>query len=342
MKMEKCDYRDGAGRPAKDCLGGFVRKNNSQKNCKVCARHAINASNKSYKARKAQSRPQVKVRMKRCEFQGGAGLEERFRPPKPCLGWFEVNPNSGQKFCGVCRPFAYKYRDHVQYWKNPRKFRKQMRDRNRKKAEAADLDYHPLTGMRPCEYRDKYGRRGVGCIRRFKPKNGRQRYCRVCKRLAALDANRRWAKSPAGRVKIKDQFKGLKAKLAQADAVLKSRGGRRKIRKLETRIVSEIKAQSPRALLFLEAVASAPGPRASERWRNYLTEKSFTDLEIEAYLGSPWPNLGVARAELALAIRFVAAQEKKKFLVAPGDKKSFCITPDAVEAHWKRNKPRRA
>jgi uncharacterized Zn finger protein (UPF0148 family) len=48
---------------------------------------------------------------KSCEFRGGAGLEEKFRPPAPCLGEFEVRPQNVwiQKFCDACAPFAYRW-----------------------------------------------------------------------------------------------------------------------------------------------------------------------------------------------------------------------------------------
>jgi hypothetical protein len=120
----------------------------------------------------------------------------------------------------------------------------------------------------------------------------------------------------------------LKANAAKVDRLLASRGGRppKKI-KLVDQTVPEINAHIPRARLMLQAVTEAPLPKGSQPFRQALSEKGFTDQEIAALLGSLWPhsNLGIARKELALAQRLVAAETNS--------------TPGAIMAQWIRGRP---
>jgi hypothetical protein len=147
------------------------------------------------------TRPAMK---KRCEFLGGVGLEEQFRPPVPCLGEFELSshPTGGQNriYCDVCRPFAHRAHELAHYHANRKKIAKKNRTKRRKRAEAAGRVYRPLTGMRSCQYRDEHGKRGEGCLLKFKPKNGRQIYCGVCKKLALADAGKKWREDHAAEI----------------------------------------------------------------------------------------------------------------------------------------------
>ena len=55
------------------------------------------------------------MKKKRCKFQGGAGLEKKFRPARPCLRNFEFDPKRPrQENCQVCQPFAHRAHQRAQ------------------------------------------------------------------------------------------------------------------------------------------------------------------------------------------------------------------------------------
>jgi hypothetical protein len=137
---------------------------------------------------------------KRCEFQGGAGLPEKYRPKSPCLGEFEPTVKT-QKFCKVCQFFAYAAKDYADYHANRKKLLERDRENRQRRAKAAGRPYRILGNTYPCEYRDQRGKHGEGCLRKFKLNSGRQVHCRVCKRLAALYINRKWRHSAEGRAR---------------------------------------------------------------------------------------------------------------------------------------------
>ncbi len=132
---------------------------------------------------------------KRCQFQGGDGLEEKYRPPSPCLGEFLVlRPcnEPRQKYCRVCAPFAKKWLNArnaaARYKAEPNKYAKVTRENRWKRRKAAGRPCPRLGIMVQCQYHDKQGRRGKGCLGRFERKSSFQKFCAVCQKHA--DANR--------------------------------------------------------------------------------------------------------------------------------------------------------
>ncbi len=111
--------------------------------------------------------------------------------------------------------------------------------------------------------------------------------------------------------------------VAKAERVLATRGGREKKKTIDE-IVAKIDACIPRARLIFDAAAALPFPKGSDEARQALLAKGFADREIGALQGSIWPkyHLGVARAELSLAQRLVAADEN--------------ASPIAIRKHWDR------
>jgi hypothetical protein len=132
--------------------------------------------------------------MKRCEFQGGAGLPEKYRPKAPCLGEFDVSrPNNAewQRYCAVCAPFAKKWvsaqNANARYKGEPEKYAKITRENRWKRRKASGGPCRHIGSMQPCEYRDKRRKRGQGCEIRYKLRSSAQRYCDPCQLRADAD-----------------------------------------------------------------------------------------------------------------------------------------------------------
>jgi hypothetical protein len=123
-------------------------------------------------------------------------LPEKYRPksrPKlPCLG--EFKPTKNQIYCEVCRPFAYAASMYEYCRANRKKLRKMDRENREKRAHAAGRLCPRRLGHRyPCEYLDERGKRGRGCLRAYKLKSGKQKYCEVCQNLSANALRRKRA-----------------------------------------------------------------------------------------------------------------------------------------------------
>jgi hypothetical protein len=160
---------------------------------------------------------------RRCEFQGGTGLEEKYRPKSPCLGEFEPNsPN--QKNCAVCRPSARRMHNareaSKKYRAAPKKYAKRSRE-NRWKQRKADGRPCPRLGVSvACKYRDKRGKRGAGCLTRFERRSSFQRFCPVCRTHAEADRAREYREAHPEKEKargvarwktVREQLRKIKA-----------------------------------------------------------------------------------------------------------------------------------
>lgn len=131
------------------------------------------------------------ARRRRCEFRGGAGLKEKYRPTSPCLEEFEPkSPN--QKNCEICQPFARRARNaseaNAKYQAAPKKFARRAQQYRRKRADAAGRQFRRVGSVQKCGYRDKRGRRGEGCEIKYKLRSSSQKYCDRCQLRA--DAER--------------------------------------------------------------------------------------------------------------------------------------------------------
>jgi hypothetical protein len=164
-----------------------------------------------------------------CKFQGGAGLEEKYRekyrPTLPCLGKFErSSPN--QKYCKNCRPFARKLQQaraaNAAYQANPKKLAKRSRENRWKRKKAAGRPCRRLGSMAPCEYRDERGKRGKGCLRKFKRETSFQKFCVVCQKYANADTARRSRKAHLTEIRRKDKLRRKRQleMVAQAKSIL--------------------------------------------------------------------------------------------------------------------------
>jgi hypothetical protein len=128
--------------------------------------------------------------MKRCEFQGGTGLKEKYRPTSPCLNEFEPNsPN--QKNCEICRPFARKAHNAIEaaskYRADPKKSAQKAREYRWNRRKAAGRQCRRIGSMQRCEYRDKRGKRSEECEIKYKVRSSAQRYCDPCRLRADAD-----------------------------------------------------------------------------------------------------------------------------------------------------------
>jgi hypothetical protein len=167
---------------------------------------------------------------KRCEYQGGRGREDQYRPPKPCLDEFEVGPKNGKraKYCKVCAPFAKKAlsaeRANVRYKANKKEFAKIARENRWKRAKAAGRKIRRLGRIYPCEYR-KDGERGEGCLGEFKATSSAQKYCGVCQKHADADRSAVWREEHPEDVKARGvaRWKTITEQLDQAN---RRKGGR--------------------------------------------------------------------------------------------------------------------
>jgi len=134
--------------------------------------------------------PTVKLR---CQFQGGIGLEAKYRSTSPCLGEFEARPQNAHrsKYCKVCAPLAKKWLSaqnaNARYKAQPNKYAKTTRENRWKRRKAAGRPCPRLGVMVPCKYRDERGRRGKGCLGEFERKSSFQKYCAVCQKHADAD-----------------------------------------------------------------------------------------------------------------------------------------------------------
>jgi hypothetical protein len=177
--------------------------------------------------------------MKRCEFQGGVGLEEKFRPPTPCLGEFEAT--TCKKYCDVCRPFANAAKTLAYGQANRAKLAKKSHRERQQRAKSSGRPLLTLGVMVRCQHRGEDGKRAPGCLRRFKRKAGAQKYCSNCKPLVkAINRKKSERKhAPEISAKASDRWETMKAAVALAkkveageavtvgaDRVLRPKGGR--------------------------------------------------------------------------------------------------------------------
>jgi len=130
---------------------------------------------------------------KRCQFQGGAGLAEKYRPGTPCQGEFLQRPcnEPRQKYCKACAPFAKKWLSaqnaNARYKATPQKFAKITRENRWKRRKTAGRPCARIGVMVGCKYRDRGGKRGKGCLRKFERKSSSQKFCAVCQKHADAD-----------------------------------------------------------------------------------------------------------------------------------------------------------
>lgn len=182
-----------------------------------------------------------------CEFQGGAGRPEKYRPSQPCLGEFEVRPQNAHrsKYCKVCAPFAKKALSaenaNARYKAEPEKFAKITRRNRWKRAKAAGRSCRRMGSIQRCQYRDKRGRRGEGCLGKFALKSSFQKFCDSCQKHADADRarasrikyraeiNRRDRDRAKRQRDLADRMKQVEsgaAALIGADRVITPKGGR--------------------------------------------------------------------------------------------------------------------
>jgi hypothetical protein len=148
---------------------------------------------------------------KRCQFQGGAGLEEKYRPASPCLGDFLVGRSCNeprQKYCEVCAPFAKKWLSaqnaNASYKRDPERLAKITRENRWKRRKAAGRPCPRLGIMVRCKYRDKQGRRGKGCLGKFERKSSSQKFCAVCHKHANADIARNSRRAHLAEIRRRD------------------------------------------------------------------------------------------------------------------------------------------
>jgi hypothetical protein len=120
---------------------------------------------------------------RQCQFRG-----------EGCLREFQLSSGQGgsnRKYCEVCQKLAAKKRSAAhRASEDPERLRKRHGDQRRRKAAAAGRPYREMTAMRACQYRDRAGKRGVGCLGEFMPASGIQIYCDNCWKLARNDRQR--------------------------------------------------------------------------------------------------------------------------------------------------------
>jgi hypothetical protein len=124
---------------------------------------------------------------RRCEFQGGLGREEKYRPPSPCLGEFEPKA-ANQKYCEVCQPFADL--DRMADWRTAHRVAPMKVQCEFQGGRGLEEKYHPPS---PC----------LGEFVRTAPN---QKYCMVCQPFAkqarnTLNANAAYKAAPAKHAK---------------------------------------------------------------------------------------------------------------------------------------------
>jgi hypothetical protein len=148
--------------------------------------------------------------MKRCKFQGGQGLEEKYRPTSPCLVDFEPNsPNA--KYCEKCRPFAKKWLSaqnaNARYKAEPEKYAKITRENRWKRKKAAGRSVRRIGSMQRCEYPDQHEKRGEGCEINYKLESSGQKYCQNCQKLATRDTAKRSRKNHLADIHLRDNLR---------------------------------------------------------------------------------------------------------------------------------------
>ena len=128
-----------------------------------------------------------------CEFKGGIGRAERYRPPDPCLWEFEVKPKNiaRAKYCKVCAPFAKKA---LSAENANARYKADKRSSPRSPAQIGGPEGKPpvdhavaVGSLQSCEYRDEHGKRGKGCERNYKLRSSARKYCDPCRKHIQLD-----------------------------------------------------------------------------------------------------------------------------------------------------------
>jgi hypothetical protein len=241
---------------------------------------------------------------RRCQFQGGAGMEEKYRPKSPCLNEFEPSsPN--QRNCDVCRPFARRAHNAVEanakYQADPRKYAKRARENRWKQRKIAGRPCRRIGSMRRCEYRDKRGRRGEGCEIKYELRSSAQRYCDPCQLRADADRAQDYRDEHPEKEKArqKARWKTVReqlAKIKNGEFMPKPVSpGRPKLTPKETRafeIGSAVEELIPKAEIALKIVAGLqPRERSSlEALRAQLLPLGFAtegDLRLAQFERTP-------------------------------------------------------
>ncbi len=196
-----------------------VPRNNARIRCNDCSHKKDLTRTADWHAENAE--PAAKPI---CKFLGGTGLpekyREKYRPILACLGEFERS-SPKQKYCKNCRPFARKWQQlqaaTAAYQANPKKLARRALRNRLKRRKAAGLPVRRLGRMWPCQYRDKNGKRGEGCLGNFVIKSSSEKHCDNCKKLMPADVAARSRKKHAPEIKKRDakRWKTKQEKLAR-------------------------------------------------------------------------------------------------------------------------------
>ena len=256
-----------------------------------------------------------KNEMKRCEFQGGAGLEEKYRPKSACLGEFEPSsPN--QKNCEICRPFARRAHNAIQanakYRTDPKKYAKRARKNRWRRKKATGRPCRRIGSMQRCEYRDKCGKRGEGCEIKYKLRSSAQRYCDPCQLQADADSAQEYRDTHKSEVARRDRERHKRerealAKIKTGELVRKPVSpGRPKLAPEETRIFEigqAVEQFIQPAKMALKIIAKLPPHSRGdlETFRDDLLALGFKKDEV--------PLAQFAKTAKQLSRRVVAGRE---------------------------------
>jgi len=163
-------------------------RRSNKKRCDDCSHERDRKRTADWYAAHAQASAKI-----HCEFRGGADLPEkylRYRPAAPCLGEFE-RANPREVYCDNCKPVARKWQQlraqTARYEANPKKYRRRARVYRGNRAKSAGRKLRRVGRTYKCEYRDKRGKRGKGCLGTYKLRSSAQRYCDPCQLRADSD-----------------------------------------------------------------------------------------------------------------------------------------------------------
>lgn len=170
-----------------------VPRTNNKVRCDECSHKKDLARATTW--RSAQPKPCSKIR---CAFKGGADLPEEYRarytPPERCLVNFD-RTNPREKYCDNCKEMARKWQQLqaaiAKYAAAPAKAAKRALENRHKRAIAVGRTIRALGQTYPCQYRDKDGKLGEGCLGKFVTTSSFHQYCEVCQKYAEADVVKR-------------------------------------------------------------------------------------------------------------------------------------------------------
>src|ERR1700722_4515443 len=153
-------------------------RRSNKKRCDDCSHERDRKRTADWYAAHAQAAAKI-----HCEFRGGADLPEkyrvRYRPAAPCLGEFD-RANPRELYCDNCKPVARKWQQlraqTARYKANPKKYRRRHWVYRGNRAKSAGRKLRRVGRTYKCEYRDKRGKRGKGCLGTYKLRSSAQRY----------------------------------------------------------------------------------------------------------------------------------------------------------------------